>query len=194
MRQLTRLSAVLALAGLWLVVWCAPALAHATLIREVPAAGASLAESPDQVRLRFNEPVDAEFEPIRVYDSEGSRVDRDDASIDPDDARVLVAGLESLPEGSYRVEWRITSIDGHVIEDAYAFNVTGEPGAGEPEAGEQAAAQDAGDQDAQRAPPAQENTDALGRTVPYGALLIGVLGLIVLAIVLLRWRNTRGIQ
>jgi copper resistance protein C len=189
MRPLTRPCGVLALAGLWLVVWCAPALAHATLIREEPAAGASLAESPDQVRLRFNEPVDAEFEPVRVYDSEGSRVDRDDARIDPDDARVLVADLESLPEGSYRVEWRITSIDGHVIEDAYAFNVTGEP-----ESGEQAAAQGGGDQEVRQEPPPREEAGTLGGTVLYGALLFGILGLVVLAVVLLRWRDTRGIQ
>ncbi len=126
MRALTapRLPGVLALAALWLTVCCAPAFAHARLVQETPASGASLAEPPEQVRLRFNEPVDAEFDPVKVYDAEGDRVDEDDARVDPDDARVLLAGLEDLPEGSYRVEWRVTSIDGHVIEDAYAFNVT----------------------------------------------------------------------
>ena len=97
--------------------WCSPALAHATL-RESPASGASLRGTPEQVRLRFSEPVDAEFDPVRVFDAEGERVDEDDARVDPEDARVLPAGLEDLPQGSYRVEWRVTSVDGHVVEDA----------------------------------------------------------------------------
>jgi methionine-rich copper-binding protein CopC len=96
----SRLVGVLALAALWLTVWCAPAVAHARLLQETPASGASLEEPPEQVRLRFNEPVDAEFDPLKVYDAEGDRVDEDDARIDSDDARILLAGLEDLPEGS----------------------------------------------------------------------------------------------
>ena len=123
MRALTRsrLVSALILTALWLAVWCAPALAHARLLQEAPASGASLDEPPRQVRLEFSEPVDAEFDPLKVFDAEGNRVDEDDARIDPNDVRVLLAGLKDLPEGSYRVEWRVTSIDGHVVEDAYAF-------------------------------------------------------------------------
>jgi methionine-rich copper-binding protein CopC len=47
------------------------------------------------MRLRVNEPVDAEFDPLKVYDAEGNRVDEDDARIDPNDARVLVGGSRS---------------------------------------------------------------------------------------------------
>jgi methionine-rich copper-binding protein CopC len=184
MRALTapRLAGVLALAALWLAVWCVPALAHARLLQETPAAGASLDEPPEQVRLRFNEPVDAEFDPLRVYDAEGDRVDEDDARVDPDDARVVLAGLEDLPEGSYRVEWRVTSIDGHVIEDAYAFNVN-------PDAGENEARPAAGGEPAE--PPG-----GLDRSVLYSILTFGVIGLVVLALVAARWlrRRSRGTQ
>ena len=51
-------------------------------------------------------------------------MDEHNARIDSSDARDLLVDLKKLPEGSYRVEWRVTSIDGHVIEDAYAFNVS----------------------------------------------------------------------
>ena len=107
MRALTRprVLTTLMLAGLGLAVWCTPAQAHARLLQESPASGASLEESPEQVRLRFSEPVDAEFDPLRVFDAEGDRVDEDDARADPDDARVLVVGLENLPRGS----WTATS-------------------------------------------------------------------------------------
>jgi hypothetical protein len=59
-----------------------------------------------------------------VRDQQGNRADEDNARVDPDDARVLVADLKELPEGPYTAEWRITSIDGHVIEDTFDFTVT----------------------------------------------------------------------
>jgi copper transport protein len=79
---------------------------------------------PDRVELRFSEPVDAEFSPLEVHNSEGERVDEHDARVDPEDARVVLADLEELPEGSYEVEWRVTSIDGHVVEGRYGFAVS----------------------------------------------------------------------
>jgi methionine-rich copper-binding protein CopC len=59
-----RVLITLMLAALWLAVWCAPALAHARLLQESPASGTSLKEPPQQVRLRFSEPGDAEFDPV----------------------------------------------------------------------------------------------------------------------------------
>jgi methionine-rich copper-binding protein CopC len=193
-----RLAGVLALAALWHTVCCTPAFAHARLVQERPASGVSLAEPPEQVRLRFNEPVDAEFDPVKVYDAEGDRVDEDDARVDPDDARVLLAGLEDLPEGSYRVEWRVTSIDGHVIEDAYAFNVT--PDAGDTGGGSRAGAEDAGERGAQATAgedPAAGSSGGLDRSVLYSILTFGVLGLVVLALVAASWlrrRRSRGVR
>jgi hypothetical protein len=53
----------------------------------------------------------------------GARVDAHDARVDPEDARVVLADLERMSEGSYTVEWRVTSIDGHVVEGRYDFAV-----------------------------------------------------------------------
>jgi methionine-rich copper-binding protein CopC len=203
MRALTRqrVLTTLMLAASWLAAWCAPALAHARLLQESPASGASLEEPPEQVRLRFSEPVDAEFDPLRVFDAEGNRVDEDDARVDPDDARVLVVGLKDLPWGSYRVEWRVTSVDGHIVEDAYAFNVT--PDAGPAEGGSRGEAEDARKPEAQPAageePEREGPQDAGGwdQTVVYSALTFGILGFLVLALVAVRWlrrRQSRGIQ
>jgi methionine-rich copper-binding protein CopC len=105
-------------------LWCAPAGAHAELIVTEPEDGAVLTEVPEQVRLRFDEPVVAEFDPLEVRDQQGNRADEGNARVDPEDARVLVADLKALPVGTYAVEWRITSVDGHVIEGAFDFNVT----------------------------------------------------------------------
>ena len=111
------------LASAWLLLACAPALAHATLVGASPPRGGSVSEPPGRVELRFTEPVDAEFDPVVVRSEGGARVDAQDGRVDPGDSRVVLAGLEKLPEGSYTVEWRVTSIDGHVVDGRYGFAV-----------------------------------------------------------------------
>jgi copper transport protein len=119
-----RRAALLAwLACAWLLLACAPALAHANLVEASPAPGGEVSKPPEQIELRFNEPVDAEFDPVVVRAAGGARVDAHDAHVDPEDARVVLADLEKLPEGSYTVKWRVTSIDGHVVEGRYHFAV-----------------------------------------------------------------------
>lgn len=114
---------LLGLSAVWLLWWCGPALAHARLTETYPADGDALAEPPEQVQLRFNEPIEAEFDPIKVYGQEGDRVDEEDARMSTDDRRLLVADLGELPEGSYTVEWRVASADGHPIDGGYEFAV-----------------------------------------------------------------------
>ena len=173
-----RLMALLWLSVVWLLLLCVPALAHARLVQEEPAEGAALAESPDQVELRFSEPVDAEFSPLEVRDSEGERVDKDNARVDPDDARVLIVDLKEMLEGSYTVQWRVTSIDGHVVEGRYEFAVT--------EAGEDQVPSDARGAEGQKAqehaghterePAAQDGAqDGSAPILAYSALSLGML-------------------
>jgi methionine-rich copper-binding protein CopC len=116
-------AALLGLSAVWLLLWCEPALAHARLTDSYPADGDALAEPPEQVQLRFNEPVEAEFDPIEVYDQEGDRVDEEDARVSPDDRRLLVADLGELSESTYTVEWRVTSADSHPLDGGYEFAV-----------------------------------------------------------------------
>jgi len=111
------------LAAAWLLLACAPALAHANLVEASPPPGGEVSKPPERVELRFNEPVDAEFDPVVVRAADGARVDAHDARVDPEDARVVLADLQSVPNGSYTVKWRVTSIDGHVVEGRYNFAV-----------------------------------------------------------------------
>lgn len=118
-----RPATLLGLSAVWLLLLCGPALAHARLTEEYPAGGDTLAEPPEQVQLRFSEPVEAEFEPIEVYDEGGSRVDEGNARTAPDDRELLVVDLGELREDSYTVEWRVTSADGHPVSGEYGFDV-----------------------------------------------------------------------
>src|SRR5918993_2891271 len=118
-----RAALIAGLAAAWLVLACAPALAHANLVEASPPQGSAVSKPPERVELHFSEPVDAEFDPVVVRAAGGTRVDAHDARVDPEDARVVLADLETVSEGSYTVQWRVTSIDGHVVEGRYAFAV-----------------------------------------------------------------------
>ena len=100
----------------------APARAHAELVRSDPPESAVLDVAPARVRLEFEEPVEAKFNPIEVYDEEDNRVDLDHARVDPDDPNALTASLGGLSPGRiYRVEYRVTSQDGDPVAEAYSF-------------------------------------------------------------------------
>lgn len=97
--------------------------AHAFLDRATPAVGSAVHGSPPEIALHFSEELEAAFSTVRVEDTSGKRVDLGSAHVDPADASVLEVSLPSLPPGRYHVVWRVVSVDTHVTEGAYAFDV-----------------------------------------------------------------------
>ncbi len=184
-----RLAALVGLSAAWLFLSCAPVLAHARLLEAEPEDGAILAQAPEQVRLRFDEPIEAEFDPLKVYDQQGDRVDEDDARVDPNDARVLVSNLKELPAGSYTVEWRVTSLDGHPVSGSYGFNVDG-ASSDDPQVAVQTEAKGAGESEerpSDRAEPESEEQQAAGSISGHTIHAVGLgLGLLVGVVLLLR--------
>lgn len=177
-----RLAALFGLSVVWLFLSCTPALAHATLTEAYPADGAALSESPEQVQLLFNEPIEAAFDPLRVYDQGSDRVDEDNARVSPNNARLLVVDLEGLPEGSYTVEWRVTSADGHPVSGTQEFVVdpSAPGGVGEPLAPIERSAQ-------------QEETGGwFTHIVHFAGLGLAVL-VVLVVLVLALLRKTKGI-
>lgn len=106
-----------------LIVTPGRAGAHAELVGSSPPNGAVLREPPTAVEVRFSEPVTAAFTAIQVRDSAGVRVDAGDGRVDPQDPTRLVAGLRPLGEGLYTISYRVTSLDGHVVQGTLAFSV-----------------------------------------------------------------------
>jgi methionine-rich copper-binding protein CopC len=118
MRAVARAAALLA------ALACpAGALAHAFLDRAVPAVGGKVHGQPAEVSLRFSQRLEAAFSTVRVLDASGNQVDRKDKRLDPGDASVLRVSLTPLAPGVYRVVWRVLSVDTHVTEGDYRFEV-----------------------------------------------------------------------
>jgi methionine-rich copper-binding protein CopC len=99
------------------------ALAHSRLKRAEPAAESRLHRPPIEVKLTFTEGLEPSYSSVQVKDEAGARVDRKDARVDPSNPLLLRASLEPLGPGTYAVEWRVLSVDGHVSEGRFAFRI-----------------------------------------------------------------------
>lgn len=115
------------------------ASAHPVLVRSQPSAGARLDTTPVEVRLWFSEVVVPAYARIEVRDASGRSIDgrgrNDDRIRGIPDEPTGVARRLALPEGRYRVAWRmLSSSDGHVVSGEFDFAV-GDAGAGDPPGG-----------------------------------------------------------
>jgi len=99
------------------------ALAHAFLDHARPAVGSTVHGSPAQLRLWFTQQLEPAFSTVQVLDRSGKRVDKADAKVDATDATVLQLSLPPLAPGTYRVTWRVLSVDTHVTEGDFTFDV-----------------------------------------------------------------------
>jgi len=116
-----RLSRLLAFASAMTFVSLAGA--HAFLDHATPAVGSAVRASPAQVKLWFTQKLEPAFSTARVSDRSGKQVDKGDAQVDRADATLLRVSLPQLAPGTYRVRWRVLSVDGHVIKGDFTFDV-----------------------------------------------------------------------
>jgi copper transport protein len=121
-----KLRSGLALIGAFIaLVFTAPhASGHAIVRSTTPEIDEVVEDSPADVVMEFNEPIEINFGAIRVFDTHAKRVDRGAASYVSDRNDAARISLEpNLPEGTYTVAWNIISADGHPIEEAFVFHV-----------------------------------------------------------------------
>ncbi|HUZ72358.1 MAG TPA: copper resistance CopC family protein [Stellaceae bacterium] len=107
-----------------LIVAAVPAArAHAFLDHSDPAVGSTLHAPPKQVRIWFTEALEPPFSSMTVTDASGRSVGQDKAKVDPKNPALLEIGLHPLPPGTYRVNWRVVSVDTHPTEGNFTFTV-----------------------------------------------------------------------
>jgi copper transport protein len=95
---------------------------HATLVSSEPAANSHLASSPARVRLVYSEPVEGKLAKVTIHPIAGTAIVLR-AGADPRDVHAVIAPVDSLGPGRYRVEWRVVSADGHPVDGTFAFAV-----------------------------------------------------------------------
>ncbi|MGQ0593747.1 MAG: copper resistance CopC family protein [Gammaproteobacteria bacterium] len=101
------------------------ALAHAILVKTLPAEDAAPRTPPEEIEVWFNEGVGDEYKALAVIDAEGARVDNQDARLGFFDRSYLHVSVPPLPPGVYTVRYRVQSADGHIVSGKFNFSVAG---------------------------------------------------------------------
>jgi hypothetical protein len=131
-----RRAAVAARAGLLLAAMLVTALltaqaasAHAARVSTEPADNAVVATGPDRVSATFNERLQTTFAAMTVVGPDGNVWSTGEPTVQ---GAVVGVGLRPLgPAGSYTVNYRVTSADGHVVSGSWSFRLA-VPGTGTP--------------------------------------------------------------
>jgi copper resistance protein C len=123
MRCPSNLVIALALAGALIP---ARAWAHAQHGTAMPAARSTVAVPPSEIRLSFSDGVEVRFSSntLILMDDRNSTIATEPPIVDPENQKILVVKLKkSLNRGSYRVNWRIVSVDSHRTSGSFRFVV-----------------------------------------------------------------------
>jgi methionine-rich copper-binding protein CopC len=111
------------LAALLVLSSSAVARAHAMLDRADPPVGSTVNAAPRAVSLTFTEKLEPAFSTVRVENASGVRVDAGKPQVERGKANTLRVGLKPLSPGTYKVIWKVLSVDTHTTEGSFNFQV-----------------------------------------------------------------------
>ena len=112
-----------ALVAAALLTLASGAFAHAFPDRAAPAVGSTVRTAPPVVSIWFTQDLEPAFSTIKVLDAKGNVVASSTNAVDATDRTLLRVPVPPLPPGTYRVVWRVLSIDSHVTEGDFTFAV-----------------------------------------------------------------------
>src|SRR4051812_13156750 len=98
----------------------AAAHAHAMLDHASPPVGSTVGAPPKEVVLSFTEKLEPKFSSINVQNASGASVNAGSARASGTEMRV---GLKALSPGTYKVLWRVLSVDTHRTNGSFTFHV-----------------------------------------------------------------------
>ena len=96
------------------------AMAHAFLDHASPLVGSTVANAPSEVTLWFTQSLEAKFSSITVTNASGQRVDSGSSGVS---GNVMRVSLRASGPGTYRVTWRVLSVDTHTTQGSFTFRV-----------------------------------------------------------------------
>ena len=98
------------------------ASAHAVRVATDPVENAELSQAPQKVSATFNEKLQPQFAAMTVVGPDGNLWSTGDPHVD---GAVISVGVMPLgPTGTYTVNYRVTSADGHVVSGSWSFRLT----------------------------------------------------------------------
>ena len=114
---------IAAIVGAGLALLPIAAFAHARLDHASPAVGSTVTQPPTEISLWFTEALEAKFSTIEVQDAQGRPMQAGPATLARDNTAQLRVPLKTLPPGTYKVIWRVLSVDTHRTQGDFTFRV-----------------------------------------------------------------------
>jgi methionine-rich copper-binding protein CopC len=96
------------------------AQAHAMLDRADPRVGNTVRTPPREVSLYFTQDIEPAFSTVTVTDGAGQRVDAGKPHVS---GKVMSVPIRAGGPGTYRVIWRVLSVDSHTTDGNFTFRV-----------------------------------------------------------------------
>lgn len=118
-----RLSYLAAVIVIGVLALSRPSAAHTDLLSSVPAKGTTLAAPPRHVELEFTEPMAPSLATIMLTVPGGQPVELRVRSGPRDTVLLADVPRSATQEGTWRVGYRVTSVDGHPIQGKLDFEV-----------------------------------------------------------------------
>lgn len=116
-------SAGIAAVAFVLMLWpVSPVAAHALVVASTPSANAEIAGPAFDLRIQFSDRIDKRRSKLSLLSTTGQAFavqPLDDASAD-----MLAGHVAGLAAGSYRLQWQVLAIDGHITRGEIPFTVT----------------------------------------------------------------------
>lgn len=117
-----RLAFIAALVAAMALAGAPIASAHAARIASDPPENAALTQGPPRVSATFNEQMQPEFAAMTVVGPDGNLWSTGEPQVQ---GAVLSVGVRPLgPAGTYTVNYRVTSADGHPVSGSWSFRLT----------------------------------------------------------------------
>jgi methionine-rich copper-binding protein CopC len=98
------------------------AWAHAQLEKAAPPVGSTVRSAPAEIVLTFSERLEPALSRVEVQDGGGRRVDTGSPRV-AGDGRQLAVAVGALAPGTYKVVWKVVSIDTHATQGDFTFKV-----------------------------------------------------------------------
>ena len=114
-----------ALPALCLMSASGAALAHAHLKSSDPDKNATLKAAPSHILLTFSEPIELSFSAVTITAPDKSEIKAGDLSHGKESDSHVVDAPVTIPAGAgtYSVNWRVLSMDGHKMKGSYQFSI-----------------------------------------------------------------------
>jgi methionine-rich copper-binding protein CopC len=100
---------------------------HLRLVKSVPASGQIVTEKPVEIRLWFSQKPEVGLTTVRLLREDSTAIEIGKVVATEDSLSVRVPLDKALVAGTYIVNWRSVSKDGHAVRGSYNFNMVPGP-------------------------------------------------------------------